>query len=359
MLDLKRLAILREVSRRGSFSAAADELYLSQSAVSQQVANLEREVGMQLLDRTREGPKLTDAGSVLVAHAEAAIARLDEAERELAAIEGLEGGELRLASFPSASATVLTEAVSVFHERHPGVRLSVRDAEPEVSLPRLRGGEIDLALSFDYASVPAAEERDLERTLLLTESMYVALPKRHPLAKRDVVPLIELAESVWLCGSCPSSCGEAVRRRLPRAGFEAGVGFESDDYHVMQGFIAAGLGVTLLPDLALPTLRPELVVRPTDPPAPSGASGRWPGPSRPRSPATEEMLAVLTEVGAGSPSAAASISSWWPSHGARADSIEPGHLSSGAAGDLVVPGAAAAEIAAGTTDDPVLAAAPA
>jgi molybdate transport repressor ModE-like protein len=298
MLDLKRLAILREVSRRGSFSAAADELYLSQSAVSQQVANLEREVGMQLLDRTREGPKLTDAGSALVAHAEAAIARLDEAERELAAIAGLEGGELRLASFPSASATVLTEAVSIFHERHPGVLLSVRDAEPEVSLPRLRGGELDLALSFDYVSVPAPEERDLERTLLLTESMYVALPKRHPLAKRDVVPLIELRESVWLSGSCPSSCGEAVLGACRRAGFEARVGFESDDYHVMQGFIAAGLGVTLLPDLALPTLRPELVVRPTDPPAPSRRVWAVARSEQARSPATEEMLAVLAEVGA-------------------------------------------------------------
>ena len=298
MLDLKRLAILREVSRQASFSGAADELYHSQSAVSQQIANLEREVGMQLLDRTREGPKLTDAGTVLVAHAEAALARLDEAERELAAIAGLEGGELRLASFPSASATVLTEAVSAFHQRHPGVRLSVRDAEPEISLPRLRGSELDLALSFDYPSVPAAEERDLDQTLLLTESMYVALPKRHPLAKRDVVPLIELSDAVWLSGSCPSSCGEAVIGACRRAGFEARVGFESDDYHVMQGFIAAGLGVTLLPDLALPTLRPELVVRPTDPPAPSRRVWAVTRSEQARSPATEEMLAILTEVGA-------------------------------------------------------------
>src|SRR5918998_45454 len=127
MLDVKRLRILREVAQRGSFSAAAETLYLSQSAVSQQIATLEREVGMQLLDRTREGPKLTDAGRVLVAHAEAAIARLD-------------------------------------------------DAEPEQSLPRLRAGELDLALTFDYPAVPAPEERDLDKTLVLTESMHLALP---------------------------------------------------------------------------------------------------------------------------------------------------------------------------------------
>lgn len=297
MLDVKRLRILREVSTRGSFSGAADELYLSQSAVSQQIATLEKEVGMRLLDRTRGGPKLTDAGRVLVAHAEAAIARLDEAERELAAIAGLEGGELRLASFPSASATVLTEAVSVFHRGYPSVRLSVTDAEPEQSLPRLRGGELDLALAFDYPSVPTAEERDLERTLVLTESMYIALPKRHPLAARKVVPLTELADSEWLCGSRPSSCGEAVVRACRNAGFEPRIGFESDDYHVMQGFIAAGLGVTLLPDLALPTLRSDLVVRATEPSAPERRVWAATRSEEARSPATVEMLAILVEVG--------------------------------------------------------------
>ncbi|MCD6015600.1 MAG: LysR family transcriptional regulator [Solirubrobacterales bacterium] len=299
MLDVKRLRLLREVALRGSFSAAADELYLSQSAVSQQIATLEREVGMKLLDRTREGPKLTDAGRVLVSHADAAIARLEEAERELAAIAGLEGGELRLASFPSASATLLTEAVSIFHQRHPKVRLSIADAEPEESLPRLRGGELDLALSFDYPTVPATEDRDLDRTLVLTESMHVALPERHALAKRPIVPLAELADQRWLCGSRPSSCGEVVLRACRDAGFEPKVGFESDDYHVMQGFISAGLGFTLLPDLALPTLRDDLVVRPTDPPAPERRVWAATRAEGARSPATEEMVAILVEVGAG------------------------------------------------------------
>ncbi len=297
MLDVKRLRILREVAQQSSFSAAADELYLSQSAVSQQIATLEREVGMQLLDRTREGPKLTEAGRVLVCHAEAAIARLDEAERELAAIAGLEGGELRLASFPSASATLLTEAVSVFHRRHPRVRLSVADAEPEESLPRLRGGELDLALSFDYVTVPHDDERDLDRTLVLTESMHIALPATHELAERATVPLAELADHEWLCGSRPSSCGEVVFSACRNAGFEPRIGFESDDYNVMQGFIAAGLGVTLLPDLALPTLRSDLVVRATDPPAPERRVWAATRAEGARSPATDEMVAILVEVG--------------------------------------------------------------
>ena len=298
MLDVKRLRILREVANQGSFSAAGESLFLSQSAVSQQIATLEREVGMQLLDRTREGPKLTDAGRVLVGHAEVAIARLEEAERELAAIAGLEGGELRLASFPTASATILTEAVSIFHHRHPAVRLSVADAEPEEALPRLRGGELDLALTFDYPSIPKEDERDLEQTLVLSESMHVALPKNHPLAERQVVSLNELCETEWLCGSAPSTCGEVVLSACRNAGFEPNVGFETDDYNVMQGFIAAGLGVTLLPDLALANLRSDVVVRPTDPPAPERRVWAVSRPEGARSPATGEMISILVEVGA-------------------------------------------------------------
>src|ERR671924_1273912 len=209
MIDLKRVRVLSEVVRQGSFSAAADSLHLSQSAVSQQVATLEREVGMSLLERTRQGPKLNDAGRMLVGHAEAALARLEEAEHELKAIAGLEGGELRLASFPSASATLLTQALAEFGARHPSVRLSVTEAEPEQSVPKLRAAEVDLAIVFDYPTLPSQEEeRDIERVLVLTESMYLALPRSHPLAKADTVRLADLAEEAWLCGGCPSSFGD-------------------------------------------------------------------------------------------------------------------------------------------------------
>ena len=295
MLDVKRLRILREVAAHGSFSAAAETLYLSQSAVSQQIATLEREVGMKLLERTRDGTRPTDAGRVLVDHADAAIARLEEAERELAAIAGLEGGEVRIASFPSASATLLTMAVSDFVELHPKVRLSVTEAEPEESMPRLRGGDIDLALTFDYPAVPAEEERDIERSLLLTEQMHVALPQNHRLADQPKVRMADLADDVWLSGDSPSSCGEMVNRACRDAGFDPRVGFESDDYHVLQGFVAAGLGVTLLPDLALPTLRGDIVVLPTDPPAPFRRV--WAETRRTRSAATDAMLGVLVEAG--------------------------------------------------------------
>ena len=295
MLDVKRLRILREVVSQGSFSGAAEALYLSQSAVSQQIATLEREVGMTLLERTRDGTKPTDAGRVLVEHADAAICRLDEAERELAMIAGLEGGEIRIASFPSASATLLTLGVSDFTRKHPKVKLSVTDAEPEISVPRLRAGELDVAITFDYPTVPEPDERDIERTLLLTESMHVALPLGHRFADRAKVKMTDLADEDWLSGGCPSSCGLIVARACRDAGFEPRIGLESDDYHVLQGYIAAGLGVTLLPDLALSTLRADVVVRPTDPPAPMRRV--WASTRKSRSAATDAMLRCLVTAG--------------------------------------------------------------
>jgi DNA-binding transcriptional LysR family regulator len=297
MLDLRRLRVLAEVARRGSFSAAADALYLSQSAVSQQVATLEKEVGLPLLERTSDGPKLTDAGATLVGHADAAIARLEEAEQEVAAIAGLEGGELRIASFPTASAVLLTEALAEFKTTHPGVRLSVTEAEPEQSLPMLHAAEVDLALTFDYTMLPAAEERDVQRELLLSESMYVALPRDHPLAAADRVRLADLAGEAWVCGTRPSSCSRAVVETCRAAGFDPRIAFESDEYAVLQGYVAAGLGYTLLPDLALPTLRADLVVRPTKPDAPQRRVWGATRPEGARSGATEAMVATLVRAG--------------------------------------------------------------
>ena len=295
MLDVKRLRILREVVNQGSFSGAADVLYLSQSAVSQQIATLEREVGMKLVERTRDGTKPTDAGSVLVAHADAAICRLDEAERELKAIAGLEGGEVRIASFPSASATLLTLAVSEFTKRHPKVKLNVADAEPESSLPRLRAGETRRRDHLRLSDAPRARGARPRAHASLDRGDARRAPDDHPLAGRARVKMSDLSDEDWLCGGCPSSCGLIVSQACRDAGFEPRIGFESDDYHVLQGFIAAGLGVTLLPDLALPTLRQDIVVRPTDPAAPMRRV--YAVTRRTRSAATEAMLECLQASG--------------------------------------------------------------
>src|ERR671926_796517 len=129
MLDVRRLRVLREVAQRGSFSAAAEALSFTQSAVSQQVAALERECGTKLLERGPRGVRLTDAGTALVRHADAILARIEDAEEELAAIAGLRGGRLRIATFQSAGATLVPRALGEFHRRHPDVELTVTQAD--------------------------------------------------------------------------------------------------------------------------------------------------------------------------------------------------------------------------------------
>jgi molybdate transport repressor ModE-like protein len=299
MLDVKRMSVLREVVSRGSFSAAAEALHLSQSAVSQQVASLEKEVGQPLLERTSAGPKLTPAGETLVSHADAVIARLDEAERELAEIAGLEGGSLRLMSFPTASATLVTRAMSLFHSRFPSVELQFSDAEPEASLPALRSGDIDIAVAFDYPDLPNDFGRDADAELILEEPMRMALPQGHPLAAAKTVKVAALSDESWVCGEAPSSCREYVLGLGRAAGFEPKISFQSDDYKVLQGLVAAGLGVTLLPELA--GEHPGVELRDIRPAAPSRRVWVVTREAEARSPAAAEMVAILREVGAAYP----------------------------------------------------------
>src|SRR2546430_1910484 len=188
MLDVKRLKVLREVARTGSFSAAAEELGYTQPAISQQISALEREAGTRLLQRGARGVTLTDAGRSLVDHSDAILARLAAAEEELEAIAGLRGGRLRLASFPTAGATLVPLAIAMFSDRHPDVELSLIEAEPEDSLPALRGGELDVALTFEYSSLPTGASpplgQDVELTHLLDDPHSAALPLDHPLSRR-------------------------------------------------------------------------------------------------------------------------------------------------------------------------------
>src|SRR5688572_28838690 len=185
MLDVRRLRVLREVARQGSFSGAAQALSFTQSAISQHVAALEREAGASLVERGSRGVRLTDAGRALVAHADAIVARLDDAEQELAAIAGLRGGRLRLVSFPSAGAALVPDAIARFNLRYPEVDLRLAEAEPYDSLPGLGSGEYDLGVVYDYKT-PFGEESPagLERVHLLDDVLHAAVPHDHPLAGR-------------------------------------------------------------------------------------------------------------------------------------------------------------------------------
>ena len=257
MLDPRRLRVLREVATRGSFSAAAEALAFTQSAVSQQVAALERETGTRLVERGVRPVRLTDAGRALVAHAEAVLARLDEAEQELGEIARLRRGRLRLASFPTAIATLVPAAIARFNQRHPDVDVTVADDHQQGLLARLARWELDLALIYDHEALPEPEVQ-LERTSLLDDPFDLVVPDGHPLARRTSVALHELAEETWIGGTPDGAYARIVLYSCRTAGFEPRVIFGSDDYNAVQAFVAVGLGIAILPRLALTFLRPGL-----------------------------------------------------------------------------------------------------
>src|SRR5437763_10677423 len=175
MLDVRRMRVLKEVAAQGSFSAAAEALSFTQSAVSQQVAALERESGAKLVERRARGIRLTPAGEALVSHADAILARLDDAEQELAAIAGLKRGRVRIASSQSAGATLIPKALAEFHRRHPGVELSASTAELTEARDLLRAGEIDVAIIMDFEAGPLLYP-ELATEHLLDDPYHVALP---------------------------------------------------------------------------------------------------------------------------------------------------------------------------------------
>jgi DNA-binding transcriptional LysR family regulator len=267
MLNVVRLKVLKEVAYRGSFSAAAAALSYTQSAVSQQIAALEAEAGTALLERHPRGVSLTAAGHTLVGHAEGILARLDAAEASLSAIAGLRGGRLRVASFPTAGATLMPLAIAEFRSSYPEVELTLAEGEPEAIVARLRAGELDLALLFEFAgeSLPA---QDIARTDLLEDPMYLALPRAHPLAARQRLRLQDLAGEAWVQTSSSSPCARHVVRSCHAAGFEPNVTFESDDYQTVQGLVAAGVGVALIPELALSVVREDVAIRALSPAPP-------------------------------------------------------------------------------------------
>jgi DNA-binding transcriptional LysR family regulator len=296
MLNVNRLRVLREIAVRGSFSAAADALSYTQSAVSQQIAALEAEAGTSLIERRGRGLRMTAAGDALVRHADGILASLDAAEAELAAIAGVRGGQLRMASFPTAGATLMPLAIARFRASHRAVELTLAEGEPEDTVPRLLAGEFDLALVFEFTGLSPLSSPGLERLELLEDPMYVALPVDHPLAAGAALDLDQLAGEAWVQTSEQSACARQVVRACHAAGFEPNVAFESDDYQTVQGLVAAGVGVALIPELALSNVRADIVIRALSPESPARrVMAVTPDEAR-RAPAAAAMLSVLGDV---------------------------------------------------------------
>jgi len=264
MLDVRRLRVLREVALRGSFSAAAEALTYSQSAVSQQIAALEREAGTRLVERNGRGIRLTDAGRALVRRADAILVELAAADAELQAIAGLRGGRVRVSTFASAATALLPAAVTAFRAAHPAVQVELSLVEAtEEAIGGLRTGRADLVLVARPAGEPPTDQVEAHR--LLEDPMQAVLPGGHRLARRRTLRLDDLAGEPWVLGGGPGCSDRAtILRACHAAGFEprVTVDFPTDDYNATQGMVAAGAGVTLLPRLALAVPRDDLAVRP-------------------------------------------------------------------------------------------------
>jgi DNA-binding transcriptional LysR family regulator len=266
VLDVRRMRVLRQVSHDGTVAAAARSLHMTGPAISQHLHALEREAGAKLLERDGRTLRLTAAARTLVAHTETILAQIEAAEADLAAGEGRYGGDLRIAAFPTF-ARRLTPVLRELAEAMPGVRLGVRELEPEQSLAALRTGEVEVAVAHEYSHVPRRAEPGVQRTILFREPLLLALPADDPRAA-PAVALADVADAPgWIVPPPGLTCHDEVRLACAAAGFEPQVASIAYSYDVTLALVAAG-GVALVPETAALDARDDVVLaRPADVPA--------------------------------------------------------------------------------------------
>ncbi|MGK5730434.1 LysR substrate-binding domain-containing protein [Streptomyces sp. URMC 124] len=265
MIDPRRLRVLRAVADHRTVTAAAAALYLTPSAVSQQLAALEQETGHVLLTRSGRGVRLTAAGEILLAHAHEVVAQLERAEAELAAYAGGTAGELTVAAFATGIAEVLAPVIGLLAVRHPGIRLRVRDAEGDASLPMVLNGEADVALAVEYRGAPREDDLRLVRVPLYAEPFDAVLHAAHPLAGGLHVGLDELADSDWIGPYPGNPCHDVMVLACELAGFQPRLVHSSDDFRAVVALAGAGAGVALVPRSALRGMElKDAVVRPVE-----------------------------------------------------------------------------------------------
>jgi DNA-binding transcriptional LysR family regulator len=253
MLDVRRLRVLRELAARGTIAATADALGYTAPAVSQQLAALEREAGVALLERNGRRRRLTPAGEELVARTESILRELEAAEAAIAATTTRVAGVVRCAAFSSAHRALLPPAIAKLATLHPDLRVSTAEMEPEDSLPALKLGELDLALAQDYTFAPRPADPALERTDLVRDPLRLALPTGHRLASgAGAVDLAALEDEPWVAGRVGSFCHDVVIHSARRAGYEPRLAHLTNDFTVVYALVAAGAGVALVPELAGP-----------------------------------------------------------------------------------------------------------
>ncbi len=251
------LRVLCEVASRGSFTAAAGSLGYTQSAVSRQVAVLEAAAGARLFERAPRGVRLTDAGNTLLVHAAGVLEQLDSARRELTGLRVLASGRLRVGAFPTAIAALLPRTLAAFGASYPGVTLSLREGTTPSQLRRLAAGASELAV----VGVPPSELLDREHLTLeplLEDPLLLALARAHPLARRRVVDLADLADEQWVTASTDPA--EMLLGVWPALGWQPRIAFIAREWTAKLGLVAAGLGVTVVPGLAASAVREDVAL---------------------------------------------------------------------------------------------------
>lgn len=263
MLDLRRMRLLRELNARGTIGAVALALDYSPSAVSQQLALLEKEAGVPLLERVGRNVRLTAAAQTLVAHTDVLLARMEEAESDLEATHEQITGTVRVAAIQSAGLYLLAPALQGLRREHPALRVEVTDAEPETSLPSLALGTLDMVLADQYPFLPRPPDDRLDLEPLLEEQFQIVIPADHPLAGGEgPVALAALKGEPWAVGKDDSAYAElTIRACRALGGFEPDVRHHSNDLLMLLALVANGQAVTLLPDLVGADREPSVVTR--------------------------------------------------------------------------------------------------
>jgi DNA-binding transcriptional LysR family regulator len=264
LLDLRRLRLLHELHERGTIAAVAEALQFTPSAVSQQLAVLEREAGVALLERAGRGVRLTDPALVLVRHADVLLDRVERAESELAAAVGAVVGRGRIASFQSVALRLAVPAIETLARDAPALRCELVEAEPEQSLPALVLGDIDLVLADEWQHQPHSRPAGVDRRELVRDPLRVILAEGHPAARRHegAIPLAELADEPWVTGHPGMGWVDMTQRTCRElGGFDPDVRHRANDSVLALALVARGLAVTLLPELVTPTSQPGVVAR--------------------------------------------------------------------------------------------------
>ncbi|MGH3279179.1 MAG: LysR family transcriptional regulator [Trebonia sp.] len=293
MFDLRRLRIFAAVVDGGSFTAAASALFLSQPAVSQQMAILEREAGVPLLERLPRGIRLTAAGELLAERTSRLLAEMEAIEEELRRLgDGIQ--EVHLGAFPTAGADLVPLTISAYRERHPDVRVVLTPAHANDVIAQMHSSHISVGLVWDYDFAPhVLTPSGFDRVELLADPMRVIVPTGHEAALEREIALRDLAEEPWIVRAHRPPYAQVFEQMCRIAGFDPQIAFRTDDYQAIQGLVAARVGIGVAPRLSLAPLRQDVVAVPMAPPTFSRRIAALAVPAENRPSTVDDLLDVL------------------------------------------------------------------